>query len=152
MTEHKNPDHKEKSGRPRIITKNWNEEIKKKILDAYSEGQSDIAVIIILDTSRETFYKVLRTEEKNLEPKEIDFLDTIKKGRLLSQQWWEEIGRKGTVGILDSFNNGAFVFNMKNRFKPKGYDSTWADKVETHNTNSNSDKLDVQINLSPEEN
>jgi hypothetical protein len=40
---------------------------------------------------------------------------------------------------------------MKNRFKPKGYDSTWADKVETHNTNSNSDKVDVQINLSPEE-
>ena len=152
MTEHKNPDDKEKSGRPRIITKNWNEEIKQKILDAYREGQSDIAVIIILDTSRETFYKVLRTEEKNLEPNEIDFLDTIKTGRLLSQQWWEETGRKGTVGAIDSFNNGAFVFNMKNRFKPKGYDSTWADKVETLNTNSNSDKVDVQINLSPEEN
>lgn len=152
MTEHKNPDDKEKSGRPRIIPKIWNEEIKQKILDAYKEGQSDIAIMIILNTSRETFYKLLRTDKENLEPQELDFLDTIKTGRLLSQQWWEEIGRKGTVGAIDSFNNGAFVFNMKNRFKPKGYDSTWADKVETHNTNSNSDKVDVQINLSPEKN
>lgn len=151
MTEHKNPDDKEKSGRPRIIPKIWNKEIKQKILDAYKEGQSDIAIMIILNTSRETFYKLLRTDKENLEPQELDFLDTIKTGRLLSQQWWEEIGRKGTIGEMDSFNNGAFVFNMKNRFKPKGYDSTWADKVETHNTNSNSEKVDVQINLSPEE-
>jgi len=151
MAEYKNPDDKKVSGRPRLIPKIWNEEKKKKILDAYKEGQSDIAAIVTLDLTKETFYKLVRADRESLGDIEQDFVDSIKKGRTLSQQWWEEIGRKGTVGIIDSFNNGAFVFNMKNRFKPKGYDSIWADKVETHNTNSNSDKVDVQINLSPEE-
>jgi hypothetical protein len=152
MAEYKNPNDKKLSGRPRVIPKIWNEEIKQKILDAYKEGQSDIATIVILDLTKETFYKLMRTDTENLGEIELDFVDSIKKGRTLSQAWWEEIGRKGAVGAIDSFNNGAFVFNMKNRFKPKGYDSTWADKVETHNTNSNSEKVDVQINLSPEEN
>jgi hypothetical protein len=151
MAEYKNPDDKKVSGRPRLIPKIWNEEKKKKILDAYKEGQSDIAAIVTLDLTKETFYKLVRADRESLGDIEQDFVDSIKKGRTLSQQWWEEIGRKGTVGIIDSFNNGAFVFNMKNRFKPKGYDSIWADKVETHNTNSNSEKVDVQINLSPEE-
>ena len=151
MAEYKNPDDKKVSGRPRLIPKIWNEEKKKKILDAYKEGQSDIAAIVTLDLTKETFYKLVRADRESLGDIEQDFVDSIKKGRTLSQQWWEEIGRKGTVGAIDSFNNGAFVFNMKNRFKPKGYDSTWADKVETHNTNSNSEKVDVQINLSPEE-
>lgn len=151
MAEYKNPDDKKVSGRPRLIPKIWNEEKKKKILDAYSEGQSDIAAIVTLDIAKETFYKLVRADKESLGDIEQDFVDSIKKGRTLSQQWWEEMGRKGTIGMVDSFNNGAFVFNMKNRFKPKGYDSTWADKVETHNTNSNSDKVDVQINLSPEE-
>mgnify|MGYP005989607207 FL=1 len=151
MAEYKNPDDKKVSGRPRLIPKIWNEEKKKKILDAYKEGQSDIAAIVTLDLTKETFYKLVRADRESLGDIEQDFVDSIKKGRTLSQQWWEEIGRKGTVGVIDSFNNGAFVFNMKNRFKPKGYDSIWADKVETHNTNSNSEKVDVQINLSPEE-
>jgi len=151
MAEYKNPDDKKVSGRPRLIPKIWNEEKKKKILDAYSEGQSDIAAIVTLDIAKETFYKLVRADKESLGDIEQDFVDSIKKGRALSQAWWEEMGRKGTIGMVDSFNNGAFVFNMKNRFKPKGYDSTWADKVETHNTNSNSEKVDVQINLSPEE-
>jgi len=151
MAEYKNPDDKKVSGRPRLIPKIWNEEKKKKILDAYKEGQSDIAAIVTLDLTKETFYKLVRADRESLGEIEQDFVDSIKKGRALSQAWWEEIGRKGTTGAIDSFNNGAFVFNMKNRFKPKGYDSTWADKVETHNTNSNSEKVDVQINLSPEE-
>jgi len=151
MAEYKNPDDKKVSGRPRLIPKIWNEEKKKKILDAYKEGQSDIAAIVTLDLTKETFYKLVRADRESLGDIEQDFVDSIKKGRTLSQQWWEEIGRKGTVGAIDSFNNGAFVFNMKNRFKAKGYDSIWADKVETHNTNSNSEKVDVQINLSPEE-
>jgi len=151
MAEYKNPDDKKVSGRPRLIPKIWNEEKKKKILDAYSEGQSDIAAIVTLDIAKETFYKLVRADKESLGDIEQDFVDSIKKGRALSQAWWEEMGRKGTIGMVDSFNNGAFVFNMKNRFKPKGYDSTWADKVETHNTNSNSEKVNVQINLSPEE-
>jgi hypothetical protein len=152
MAEYKNLNDKKLPGRPRLIPKIWNEEIKQKILDAYKEGQSDIAAIVTLDITKETFYKLVRADRESLGEIEQDFVDSIKKGRALSQAWWEEMGRKGTIGVIDSFNNGAFVFNMKNRFKPKGYDSTWADKVETHNTNSNSDKVDVQINLSPEKN
>lgn len=152
MAEYKNLNDKKLPGRPRLMPKIWNEEIKQKILDAYREGQSDIAAIVTLDITKETFYKLVRADRESLGEIEQDFVDSIKKGRALSQAWWEEMGRKGTIGMVDSFNNGAFVFNMKNRFKPKGYDSTWADKVETHNTNSNSDKVDVQINLSPEEN
>ena len=62
----KNPNDKKLSGRPRIIVEIWNEEIKQKILDAYKEGQSDVAAIVILDIARETFYKLVRADRENL--------------------------------------------------------------------------------------
>lgn len=150
MAEYKNLNDKKLPGRPRLIPKIWNEEIKQKILDAYKEGQSDIAAIVTLDITKETFYKLVRADKESLGEIELDFVDSIKKGRALSQAWWEEMGRKGTIGAIDSFNNGAFVFNMKNRFKAKGYDSIWADKQDLEQNIKSDDGIPMVFNLKTE--
>lgn len=79
MAEYKNLNDKKLPGRPRLIPKIWNEEIKKKILDAYKEGQSDIAAIVTLDITKETFYKLVRADRESLGEVEQDFVDSIKK-------------------------------------------------------------------------
>lgn len=150
MVEYKNPDDKEKSGRPKIITKIWNEKLKQEILESYKNGNSDIVAIAKLDISRETFYKLLRTDKEYLEPKEKDFIDTIKSGNILSQVWWEEKGKKGMIGEIDHFNNGAFVFQMKNRFKKGGFDGSWADRQDLEQNIKSDDGVPVVFNLKTE--
>jgi hypothetical protein len=150
MAVNKKQKDKEKSGRPRIIPQKWNEELKKKLLDSYKQGGSDIVAIAELDITRETFYRILRSDNENLEPIEIDFLDTIKKGNVLSQLWFEEKGRKGMIGAIDNFNNGAFVFHMKNRFRKGGFDGSWADKQDLIGITNPADKVNIEFNLTKE--
>ena len=152
MAVNKKQEDKEKSGRPRVIPQKWNEELKKKILDSYKNGGSDIVAIALLDITRETFYRILRSDEANLEPIEINFLDTIKRGNILSQVWWEERGRRGTVGEIDGFNNGAFVYNTKNGFKRDGYNCVWADKQDLEQNIKSDDGIPVIFNLKTENN
>lgn len=152
MAVNKKQKDKEKSGRPRVIPQKWNETLKKKLLDSYKQGGSDIVAIALLDITRETFYRILRSDNENLEPIEIDFLDTIKKGNVLSQLWFEEKGRKGMVGAIDNFNNGAFVFHMKNRFRKGGFDGSWADKQDHEQNIKSDDGIPVIFNLKAENN
>ncbi len=152
MAVNKKQKDKEKLGRPRVIPQKWNEELKKKLLDSYKQGGSDIVAIAELDVTRETFYRILRSDNENLEPIEIDFLDTIKKGNVLSQLWFEEKGRKGMIGAIDNFNNGAFVFHMKNRFRKGGFDGSWADKQSHEQNNKSDDGIPVIFNLKTENN
>ncbi len=152
MAVNKKQKDKEKLGRPRVIPQKWNEELKKKLLDSYKQGGSDIVAIAELDVTRETFYRILRSDNENLEPIEIDFLDTIKKGNVLSQLWFEEKGRKGMVGAIDNFNNGAFVFHMKNRFRKGGFDGSWADKQDLEQNIKSDDGIPVIFNLKTENN
>ena len=120
------------------------------MLDSYKQGGSDIVAIAELDITRETFYRILRSDNENLEPIEIDFLDTIKKGNVLSQLWFEEKGRKGMIGAIDNFNNGAFVFHMKNRFRKGGFDGSWADKQDLIGITNPADKVNIEFNLTKE--
>jgi hypothetical protein len=152
MAVNKKQKDKEKLGRPRVIPQKWNEELKKKLLDSYKQGGSDIVAIAELDVTRETFYRILRSDNENLEPIEIDFLDTIKKGNVLSQLWFEEKGRKGMIGAIDNFNNGAFVFHMKNRFRKGGFDGSWADKQDLEQNIKSDDGIPVIFNLKTENN
>jgi hypothetical protein len=147
MANRKSEEEKKKAGRPRIIPQKWNNQKKEEILNSYRDGGSAIDAMCILDISRDAFYDTLGTPLENLESEEIDFTDTIKKGELLSQRWFEGKGRKGMIGAIDGFNNGAFVFQMKNRFRKGGFDGSWADKQEVDQNTSLKDPLNITFEL-----
>ncbi len=52
-----------------------------------------------------------------------DFSDAIKKGRAMSQLWWEETGISGMKNEIPFFSAAIWIFNMKNRFR-------WRDAIE----------------------
>ena len=55
-----------------------------------------------------------------------EFSETKKTYTAASMLFWEKMGRSGAAGQIVNFNSGAWIFNMKNRFR-------WADKQEiTH--------------------
>jgi len=110
------------AGRPKAkldLPDGW----QQQILDLYKEGGSDVEVRCLIYEWREsfaqsTFYRWLEEEP--------EFSITIKKGRELSEKWWNTIGRAGSVGKL-AVNPTMWIFNMKNRFK-------WTDRQATEHT------------------
>jgi len=96
---------------------------QKQIIDLYTEGHSDVEVKCLIYQWRETFSNDLWDRWLQEEP---EFSETIKKGRKLSEQWWNDIGIQGTVGKLP-INPTMWIFNMKNRFR-------WTDRQATEHT------------------
>ena len=99
-------------GRPRktvenCLPDNW----KEVILARSAEGCSDVEIRAELcllggSFSHQTWYA--------LEEREEEFFETIKKGKVLCQAWWEKQGR---IALNDKvFQTGLWYANMKNRF------------------------------------
>jgi hypothetical protein len=94
------------------------------ILHEYSEGASDVEIRAYIWMQRGSFSQDLW--ERWIEEEE-RFSLTIKKGRELSQAWWEKNGRKNLHS--ESFNPTLWYMNMKNRFN-------WADKQDINQNNT----------------
>lgn len=108
-----------KVGRPKesleSLPDNWHEEV----LELYSEGAADVEIKALIYQWRGTFSCDLWNRwMKDYE----EFSITIKKGRMLSESWWNKSGRKNLKS--KDFSYTGWYMNMKNRFG-------WRDKQET---------------------
>lgn len=116
-----------KGGRPKVklsdLPDNWEEDM----LALYSEGASDIEIkaTVLNCMSDDLWYRLIAEEPK--------FSGAVKRGKQLSQSWWE---RSGRVSLKDKeFNPTLWYMNMKNRFK-------WSDKQEITGADGGSIKTD----------
>jgi hypothetical protein len=95
----------------------------KLLLDMMSKGKSVVQFCAEIGICRDTFYEWV--------DKIPSFSDTYKKAIELCESYWEDIGKRGIMGmsVKDSngnesrINTGMYVFYMKNRFH-------WKDRSE----------------------
>lgn len=104
-------------GRPKAeldLPDGWNDEV----IGLYSKGASDVEIKALIyewrgSLSNDLWDRWLKEEEF--------FSETIKRGRALSEAWWQEQGR---VNLKETqFSPTLWYMNMRNRFN-------WADKKE----------------------
>jgi len=100
-----------------------------KIIELMTDGASKVEVCAELGISRETLNVWCQTTSHYFNG---TIYRAIKKGELLSQAWWEKLGRQG-ASMEKEIQPTAWIFNMKNRFN-------WCDKQEQ--------KIDANINHS----
>ena len=102
------------------------------MLDLYESGAGDVEIFAVIHEWRGTFSHDLWDRWLDEEP---EFSETIKKGRRLSEAWWQRLGREGAAGVR-SINVPSWIFNMKNRFG-------WKDKHEL--SGNQSEPLSITI-------
>lgn len=121
---------KKNKGRPKkepTDLVNYNEET---IISLYKEGASDVEIKAKIEISNDLFYRLLDENKQ--------FSETIKKGRQLSQAWWEEQGR---VNLKESkFNHVLWYMNMKNRFR-----KDWNDKLDNNGNDEKPSFLKIEF-------
>lgn len=124
------------AGRPKIETDVLWEGWQEDILQLYSEGASDVEIraLIVEKTNRQV--KASWDLFDRWIQEDVEFSETIKKGRLICQGWWEKNGRSNLKD--KDFNYTGWYMNMKNRFG-------WADKQENKNEHSGEIKIVREI-------
>lgn len=102
-------------GRPKKNTSNLPKDWDKIVNELYAVGASDVEIRTRIKISNDLFYRLLKEDKV--------FSEIIKKGRELSQSWWEKQGRLNLEN--SKFNHVLWYMNMKNRFR-----KDWNEKVD----------------------
>ncbi|MDP2237010.1 MAG: hypothetical protein Q8J88_11300 [Bacteroidales bacterium] len=121
---------KDLGGRPKknvdLLPDHWNE----AIIELYTQGGSDKEVKALINSwlgsfSNDLWDRWMKEEE--------GFSETIKRGKMLSEAWWEKQGRTSLTS--SNFNATLWYMNMKNRFG-------WADSQKVDHTTAG-EKINV---------
>jgi ACT domain-containing protein len=114
----------------------YKQEYWKILLEMMSKGKSVIQFCAKIGICRDTFYEWTN--------KHTEFSDTYKKAVELCESYWEDIGKRGILGlpVKDDggndckINTGMYVFYMKNRFH-------WTDRLEQSMDINASGNIDI---------
>lgn len=109
-------------GRPKKTLKDLPTDWKNGVLALYKEGASDVEAMVFLSLGDTAFNRMIREDPV--------FRTTIKRGRKMSQSWWENQGRTNLNNR--QFSAVLWYMNMKNRFG-------WRDKQEIDHTTNGKD-------------
>lgn len=101
-------------GTPEKITKKWADGVAKDLPEMFKNGESHAEVCATLRISKNSFYKAC-----DISP---DFKEAYEMGTLLSEAWWQKLGRAGSAGQV-KIQPITWKFNMQNRFG-------WAEKMD----------------------
>jgi hypothetical protein len=116
---------KNKGGRPKVQLSELWEGWHVEILDLYKEGASDVEIRALICDKTGGQVRCSNDLWGRWMKEEIEFSETVKMGKLLSEAWWQ---KKGRTNIEESkFNSTLWYMNMKNRFG-------WKDKQELEHT------------------
>jgi hypothetical protein len=119
-------------GRPKVTLADLRPDWREVMLDLGAQGASAVEIRCNLYAEK---HKVMSDDLwDRLIAEDEDFSGTVKKAKLLCEQWWE---REGRTSLRDgSFSYTGWYMNMKNRFG-------WKDKSE--NNNNNTGTINVEI-------
>jgi hypothetical protein len=126
---------KKKAGRPKEDISSLDKGWEKLVIELYSEGASDVEIKSLINEMRGSFSNNLWDRWMSEEPK---FWETIKRGRRLSEVWWQKKGREALENR--HFNATLWYMNMKNRF-------SWADKQEIKQDIKHEGEIKINYNV-----
>jgi len=112
-------------GRHKITTEDLRKDWKEFIIEEMSKGASLCEIQSGLDITDKTYTRLCQDEKI--------FFRTIKKGKKLSETWWQKKARKNLHNT--KFNATLWYMNMKNRFG-------WRDKQDI---TSNNKEIKIEI-------
>lgn len=101
---------KRKPGRP----SSYRPEYCQRIIELGKEGKSITQMAVALGTLRDQLYDWARMFP--------EFSAALKRARECAQSWWEDAGQTGIY--IQGFQQTAYIFQMKNRFREDYYDQS----------------------------
>ena len=123
--------------RPKENLKTFPKDWQSKILSLYQKGASDNEIKALITEWKGTFSNDLWSRWMD---EEKEFSETIKKGRILSQAFWERVGRENLSD--KNFNYIGWFMNMRNRFGWSNNSDKTTTKPEVKYTHSTFEFID----------